>query len=119
MSNNKQPRGRYFEDFEVGQEFESPARTITLTDIINFAKLIDVRRGTIVDSISPSAIAPDDVKVSFGTKLFELRRRKPSAQKAQTTSLGGIFVMVAVVKSAQRSEARSRSDRNLMKTQHR
>lgn len=33
------PRGRYFEDFEVGQEFVSPARTITSTDIVNFACL--------------------------------------------------------------------------------
>ncbi|MBN8963472.1 MAG: MaoC family dehydratase N-terminal domain-containing protein [Rhizobiales bacterium] len=36
---NQQPRGRYFDDFEVGQEFESPARTVTQTDIINFACL--------------------------------------------------------------------------------
>ncbi len=33
------PRGMYFEDFEVGQEIRSPARTVTLTDIINFACL--------------------------------------------------------------------------------
>ena len=33
------PRGKYFEDFEVGQEFLSPARTITTTDIVNFACL--------------------------------------------------------------------------------
>lgn len=33
------PRGRYFEDFEVGQEIVSPARTITQTDIVNFACL--------------------------------------------------------------------------------
>ncbi|KJK22183.1 acyl dehydratase [Burkholderiaceae bacterium 16] len=33
------PRGKYFEDFEVGEEFISPARTITLTDIVNFACL--------------------------------------------------------------------------------
>ncbi len=33
------PRGRYFEDFEVGQEFVTPARTITSTDIVNFACL--------------------------------------------------------------------------------
>jgi len=26
-------RGRYFEDFEVGAEMETPARTITQTDI--------------------------------------------------------------------------------------
>lgn len=32
-------RGHYFEDFEVGQEFVSPARTITSTDIVNFACL--------------------------------------------------------------------------------
>lgn len=36
---NVKPRGRYFEDFEVGQEFLSPARTITPTDIVNFACL--------------------------------------------------------------------------------
>jgi acyl dehydratase len=32
-------RGRYFEDFEVGQEFRTPARTVTQTDIVNFACL--------------------------------------------------------------------------------
>jgi len=32
-------RGRYFEDFEVGAEFATPARTITQTDIVNFACL--------------------------------------------------------------------------------
>ncbi|MFT3816576.1 MAG: MaoC/PaaZ C-terminal domain-containing protein [Rubrivivax sp.] len=36
---NAQPRGRYFEDFEIGQEIVSPARTITSTDIVNFACL--------------------------------------------------------------------------------
>jgi acyl dehydratase len=33
------PRGHYFDDFEIGQEFLTPARTITLTDIVNFACL--------------------------------------------------------------------------------
>jgi len=33
------PRGLYYEDFEVGQEIRSPSRTVTLTDIINFACL--------------------------------------------------------------------------------
>jgi acyl dehydratase len=32
-------RGHYFEDFEVGAEFITPARTITSTDIVNFACL--------------------------------------------------------------------------------
>lgn len=34
-----QRRGLYFEDFEVGQEFSTPARTVTQTDIVNFACL--------------------------------------------------------------------------------
>ena len=29
--------GKYFEDFEIGAEFISPGRTVTETDIINFA----------------------------------------------------------------------------------
>jgi len=32
-------RGMYFEDFEVGQALETPARTVTATDIVNFACL--------------------------------------------------------------------------------
>jgi acyl dehydratase len=35
----KQPRGLYFEDFEVGMTLKTPARTITATDIVNFACL--------------------------------------------------------------------------------
>jgi len=34
---NQTVRGMYFEDFEVGQEITTPARTITETDIVNFA----------------------------------------------------------------------------------
>lgn len=33
------PRGMYFEEFEVGLEIETAARTITETDIVNFAGL--------------------------------------------------------------------------------
>jgi acyl dehydratase len=33
------PRGRYFEDFEIGEELVTPARTVTQTDIVNFACL--------------------------------------------------------------------------------
>jgi acyl dehydratase len=32
-------RGRYFEEFELGQEYQTNARTITETDIVNFAGL--------------------------------------------------------------------------------
>ena len=34
-----QPRGVYFEDFEIGQIMETAARTITETDVVNFAGL--------------------------------------------------------------------------------
>jgi acyl dehydratase len=37
--NTETGRGRYFEDFEIGQEFRTPARTVTQTDIVNFACL--------------------------------------------------------------------------------
>ena len=33
------PRGLFFDDFEIGMELESPARTITATDITKFADL--------------------------------------------------------------------------------
>ncbi len=33
------PRGLYFEEFEVGQKIQTAARTITETDIVNFAGL--------------------------------------------------------------------------------
>lgn len=39
MSLTYQPRGKYFEDFQVGDLFVSPARTITSTNIFNFASL--------------------------------------------------------------------------------
>ena len=34
-----EPKGRYFEDFEIGETIVSPARTVTSTDIVNFACL--------------------------------------------------------------------------------
>jgi len=34
-----QPRGVYFEDLSVGQDYKSPARTITETDVVQFAGL--------------------------------------------------------------------------------
>ncbi|WPB55875.1 MaoC/PaaZ C-terminal domain-containing protein [Xylophilus sp. GOD-11R] len=39
MSDTPAPRGKYFDDFVVGDEFVSPARTVTSTDIVNFACL--------------------------------------------------------------------------------
>lgn len=35
----RKPRGLYFEDFHVGLELTTPARTVTSTDIVNFACL--------------------------------------------------------------------------------
>ena len=34
-----EPRGMFYEDFEVGTELTTPARTVTSTDIVNFACL--------------------------------------------------------------------------------
>jgi acyl dehydratase len=39
MNIQARPRGKHFEDFELGEELVSPARTITSTDIVNFACL--------------------------------------------------------------------------------
>ena len=33
------PRGLYFEEFAIGQEMESPARTVTEADVVQFAGL--------------------------------------------------------------------------------
>lgn len=35
----RQPRGLYFEDFEIGTAYSTPRRTVTSTDIVNFACL--------------------------------------------------------------------------------
>ena len=35
----REPTGMYFEDFEIGQTYKTPRRTITSTDIVNFANL--------------------------------------------------------------------------------
>lgn len=34
-----QPRGKYFEEFEIGREMVTPGRTVTEADIVNFAAL--------------------------------------------------------------------------------
>jgi len=39
MTHSTRPRGRYFEEFEVGDQVETAARTITETDIVLFAGL--------------------------------------------------------------------------------
>lgn len=39
MTTNPPARGKYFEDFEIDQVLISPARTVTSTDIVNFACL--------------------------------------------------------------------------------
>jgi acyl dehydratase len=39
MTESPIPRGRYFEQFEVGEKLETPARTITEADVVTFAGL--------------------------------------------------------------------------------
>ncbi len=37
--NNPEPRGLFFEDFEIDKTYRRPRRTMTETDIVNFACL--------------------------------------------------------------------------------
>jgi acyl dehydratase len=39
MSDRSQPRGRYFEEFEIGDSVETAARTVTESDVVRFAGL--------------------------------------------------------------------------------
>ena len=39
MSSVYQGRGLYLEDFEIGKEYVTPARTVTEADVVNFAGL--------------------------------------------------------------------------------
>jgi len=39
MTDLPRPRGRYFEEFEIGDTFETPSRTITESDVMLFAGL--------------------------------------------------------------------------------
>lgn len=39
MSDTTRPRGRYFEEFEIGDQIETAARTVTETDVVLFAGL--------------------------------------------------------------------------------
>jgi 3-hydroxybutyryl-CoA dehydratase len=39
MAEFTRPRGQYFEEFEIGAAIETPARTITETDVVLFAGL--------------------------------------------------------------------------------
>ena len=39
MADQTRPRGRYFEEFEIGEIIESAARTVTETDVVIFAGL--------------------------------------------------------------------------------
>jgi acyl dehydratase len=39
MTESTRPRGRYFEEFEIGDVVETAARTVTETDIVLFASL--------------------------------------------------------------------------------
>ncbi len=39
MTPQNRPRGRYFEEFEIGDTMESPGRTVTESDVMRFAAL--------------------------------------------------------------------------------
>ncbi|CAI8871633.1 Acyl dehydratase [Brevibacillus sp. IT-7CA2] len=81
----------YFEDFEVGESFLSPARTITETDVVNFAGLsgdynaLHVDEEYAKDTIFGERIAHGLLGLTVSSGLFtrtELNRRMSSTMIA-------------------------------------
>lgn len=68
--------GKYFEDFEVGEEFTTPGRTITETDIVNFAGItgdwnqLHTNKETVKEGIFEERIAHGMLILSILTGLF-------------------------------------------------
>jgi hypothetical protein len=64
-------------------------------------ELMHVGRGTVVDTVSLSTVATDDVKISCGIELRALLRRQPASQKAKAASFTTIFTPKCPVELAQ------------------
>ena len=66
----------YFEDFEIGQKFTTPARTITETDIVNFVSITGIFSPLFMDeefakkSIHKGRITPGPLTFSLAMGLF-------------------------------------------------
>ncbi|MEQ1504813.1 MAG: MaoC/PaaZ C-terminal domain-containing protein [Myxococcota bacterium] len=58
-------RGRYFSEFEVGQVFESPGRTVTEADVVSFAGLSGDYNPLHVDAVF-AAKTPFGQRVAHG-----------------------------------------------------
>jgi hypothetical protein len=71
-------------------------------------QFVHVHRGAGVDAVFSSCMAPNNVEVPFGVKLFALTQRKPISEKSEAARLWIIFAEVASIQLAQRPEARSR-----------
>jgi acyl dehydratase len=70
------PRGMYFEEFEVGYEMVSAARTITETDVVSFAALTGDAPIFIGDTIHLKTKVKERKelkKLGGGSIVFEMR----------------------------------------------
>ena len=76
--------------------YKTPAHRET-TCLVN---LVHVHSCAVLDAVSFSAIAPDNIEVPSGVKLLALTRRKPVSQKTQTARLASVFATIAPIKLA-------------------
>ena len=81
--NEVETRGRYFEDFEVGQEFTSPARTVTQTDIVNFACLSgDFNEVQLALNLNPLIHSDNDAEILAREMLLAHEKWLPNFAEA-------------------------------------
>ena len=69
--------------------------------------LMYVRHGAVVNTISLSAVAADDVEISFGVELGVLLGRQPVSKQAQAASLTVIFTREYPAQPAQDSSTQA------------
>lgn len=69
MSDNV--RGLYFEEFEVGQEITTPARTITETDVVNFAGVSGDFNALHTDAVF-AASTPYEKRIAHGMLVLSV-----------------------------------------------
>jgi acyl dehydratase len=62
-------RGLYFEEFEIGQEIITPARTITEADVVNFAGLSADYNALHTDAVF-AASTPYQRRIAHGTLII-------------------------------------------------
>lgn len=64
-------RGMYFEEFEIGQEITTPSRTITETDIVNFAGVSGDFNALHTDAVF-AASTPYEKRIAHGMLVLSV-----------------------------------------------